>query len=256
MFPTSGYSLYLRPSDVSAGATAPRLLDTPGCNLSHGPNVKTQWRFHWKWHLLLKCAGERWNINFINYVYSGLCTWSILIMWHIAHSTRECSRGSCATEGKVDSSLCLGRSLHVHLNSTTSSTGEACSRNLSCGVFSLVNYNPNKCTFCFIRQIDFTRPHADQGCCSDALPLFVSSLSERQVREGLHRGLPLQQQRHMQPHRWLLPVRSRLDRRGLLPGYALSPLSLVSSSLPFIWPLSFTLIGINRFSWPHTSQNR
>lgn len=135
MFPTSGYSLYLRPCDVSAGATAPRLLDTPCCNLSHGLNVKTQWRFHWKWHLLLKCAGGRWNINFIKYVYSGLCTWSILIMWHIAHSTHECSWGSCATEGKTDSFSCLSRSLHVPLNSTTSSIREVCLHNLSCGVF-------------------------------------------------------------------------------------------------------------------------
>lgn len=113
MSPTSCWSLYLRPFDVSASATAPRLLDTPRYNLPHGLNVKTQWRFHWKWHLLLRCAGERWNINFIKYVYSGLCTWSILIMWHIAHSTRECSRGSCVTEGKIDSCFCLARSLRV-----------------------------------------------------------------------------------------------------------------------------------------------
>lgn len=109
--------------------------------------------------------------------------------------------------------------------------------------------------FCFIKQIDFTRPHADQGCCSDALPLLISSLSKRQVREGLHWGLPLQQQRHVQPHRWLLPVRSRLDRRGLLSGYALSLYPLfnqffVSCNLLFVWPLSFTLIGINRFHDP------
>lgn len=40
MFPTPGYSLHPRPFDVSTGATTPRLLDRPRCNLSHGLNVK------------------------------------------------------------------------------------------------------------------------------------------------------------------------------------------------------------------------
>lgn len=126
MFPTPGYSLYPRPFDVSAGATLPRLLDTPRSNLSHGFNVKAQWRFHWKWHLLLKCAGGRWNINFIKYVYSGLCTWSILIMLaHRSLDSCQCKWGS-ATEGGEDSSLCPSRLLHFHLNRTSSSIREVC----------------------------------------------------------------------------------------------------------------------------------
>lgn len=49
------------------------------------------------------------------------------------------------------------------------------------------------------------------------------SLSKWQVRESLCRDLPLHQQRHLQPHWWLLPVFPWLDRRGLLSGYGFLP---------------------------------
>lgn len=106
IFPTLGYSLYTRPFDVSAGAAAPWswLLATPWLNFSSWPNKKTQWRFHWKWHLLLKSAGEHWNINFIKNVYTGVCTWSILIMWHITHSTLASGNGAVVPlEAVIDS---------------------------------------------------------------------------------------------------------------------------------------------------------
>lgn len=80
--------------------------------------------------------------------------------------------------------------------------------------------------FVVVMLTDVTRwTHAGQGCFfkKNVLLLFLPSLSKWQVREGLHWGLPLQQQWHLQPHRWLLPMRSRLDWRGLLSGYALTP---------------------------------
>lgn len=127
MFPTPGYSLHPRPFDVSTGATTPRLLDRPRCNLSHGHNVKKnpQWRFNWKWHLLLKCAGGRWNINFIKYAFGGLCTWSILIMWCIAHSAHVSANRAFVPRKVVIDSFCLSWSLPIHLNCALS-TLERC----------------------------------------------------------------------------------------------------------------------------------
>lgn len=110
-FLTLGYSLYMRAWCMCSSLVW--LLDTPLVQFVSRPNKKTQWRFHWKWHLLLKSAGEHWNINFIKNVYSGLCTWSILILWHITHSTLVSGNGAVVSlEAVIDSSFCLNRSLH------------------------------------------------------------------------------------------------------------------------------------------------
>lgn len=207
-----------------------------------------------------------WNINFIKNVYSGLCTWSILILWHITHSTLSSGNGAVVPQEAVtDSSFCLSRSFRVHSNKRISSIRGTCLHNLfkksvcfhkcvhsNVPKFSVImlmgfsNLKRGRAVFLFIRKV---------VCCF----FLFCSLSKWQVRESLCRDLPLHQQRHLQPHWWLLPVFSWLDRRGLLSGYGwlpsflhplcnllicpLFPLSLSVSTPNF--SLTLTFIHIN-----------
>lgn len=182
-----------------------------------------------------------WNINFIKNVYSGLCTWSILILWHITHSTLSSGNGAVVPQEAVtDSSFCLSRSFRVHSNKRISSIRGTCLHNLfkksvcfhkcvhsNVPKFSVImlmgfsNLKRGRAVFLFIRKV---------VCCF----FLFCSLSKWQVRESLCRDLPLHQQRHLQPHWWLLPVFSWLDRRGLLSGYGFLPSFIHSVICSFV----------------------
>lgn len=63
--------------------------------------------------LLWNSARVHCNINFIKYLYSGLCTRSILILWRISHSSLVGgNRAVLPQEAVINASFCLNRSLH------------------------------------------------------------------------------------------------------------------------------------------------
>lgn len=105
----------------------------------------------------------------------------------------------------------------------------------------LHNWAQNVSKSSVTRLMDCTDPRllvmTHRSClCFGSFVFFpaICSVSERQVREGLRWDLPLHQQWHLQPHRWLLPVLPRLDRRRLLSGcaYLLHP---AFDLLIFLW---------------------
>lgn len=73
-----------------------------------------------------------------------------------------------------------------------------------------------------VRSTTFAAPPPPPHCAAFNCLLVVGSLPlrsvcQRPLRPSLLRDLPLHQQRHLQPHRRLLPVLPRLDRGGLFP---------------------------------------
>lgn len=266
-----GYSLHPIPFDVSSGATVPRLLDRRRCNLSHGLNVKTQWRFNWKWHLLLKCAGGRWNINFIKYAYGGLCTWSILIMWCIAHSAHVSANRAVVPLKVVTDYFCLSRSLHIHLNSTLS-TLERCVYMTYQAVVLFALYGLYILYIQYMYMLKFNvamLTDVNQWTHAGLLFWYFASVFVQSVQVADTGGPALRSASaattapatpSMAPASAFPAGLERIALRVRLNAFILHFFILYylfwGSSLLVVYPSSHLLHWHQSFSWPHTSQNR